>query len=415
MGSYCELHIKHINVYGTKNRINNNHLCLFSPNEVIDSIVEEDGEFRRQIIARTTAFKAKRRLQILGYSLEKAKAYFEDGVKYQKSKYCSDSLEENEELYTSERQYYLSIDFENYIAALRTVFSSDIKLYMDDIFVKYPYIEQNYLSKHIVEKLNSGYYFSHTIYDEIWEDEEELINELLDIYICLICVDDADMVELDLTDVIESGWVGIEKIFGFYENDIDRTIIITEGKTDIDVLARSIKILYPEYGHLYSFFDFDTYRADGGASYLVKLLKSFSAAKIKNRVIAVFDNDSAAINELQQLEQISLLSTINVIKLPELEFCKSYPTIGPGGLSYLDINELAVGIEMFFGEDILKNNGEYYPIIWNGYISRINKYQGLISEKDRINQQMKNKLSNPQKAEHDWEPLKKLWEYLFKV
>lgn len=82
MGSYCELHIKNFDVYSIKNHINYKHLCLFSPTEVVDSIFEMDGESSRRIVARTTVFKAKRRLQILGYSFYNAKVYFDKGVKY---------------------------------------------------------------------------------------------------------------------------------------------------------------------------------------------------------------------------------------------------------------------------------------------------------------------------------------------
>lgn len=82
MGSYCELHIKNFDVYSIKSRINYKHLCLFSPTEVIDLIFEMDGESSRRIVARTTVFKAKRQLQILEYSFDKAKVYFDQGVKY---------------------------------------------------------------------------------------------------------------------------------------------------------------------------------------------------------------------------------------------------------------------------------------------------------------------------------------------
>lgn len=406
MGSYCSLYIKGLDVYAIKNRVNKNHLALFSPNEIVDTNINEDGEERRSIILRTTALKAKKRLHILGYNLERAIDYFNKGIAYEKEK-CLDFYERNEEI-----DYFHDITFEKYTSSLRNIFDNNVDVFDKALYDLYPDLISNKYSKHILEKLKTGYYLSHTIYDDIWEDEEEFIDEIIDICICLHCVNDDDSVELDLSDVVESGWIDLSKVFDFYENEISKTVIITEGKTDIDVLERSIEFLFLDYSHLFTFFDFKTYRADGGASYLVKLLKSFSAAKISNKIIAIFDNDSAAINELQQLENMELLDTIKILKLPELDFCNNYPTLGPAGLSYLNVNGLAVGIEMFFGEDIIKEDGEYYPVIWNGYISRISKYQGVIDNKDKINKRMKDKLRNID-AEHDWEPLKKLWEHIF--
>lgn len=104
----------------------------------------------------------------------------------------------------------------------------------------------------------------------------------------------------------------------FYNDFMDTTIIVTEGKTDINVFSKSLEILFPEYNHLFTFFDFHNFRADGGTSYLAKLLKSFSAAKIKNRVIAIFDNDTAAEVEIQSLSTIPILESINIMKLPSV-------------------------------------------------------------------------------------------------
>ncbi|QGQ96064.1 hypothetical protein EHS13_14855 [Paenibacillus psychroresistens] len=116
-----------------------------------------------------------------------------------------------------------------------------------------------------------------------------------------------------------------------------------------------MEILYPEYNHLFTFFDFHNFRADGGTAYLAKLLKSFSAAKIKNRIIAIFDNDTAVELEIQSLSTVPILDSIKIMKLPILDFCMSYPTIGPTGRHNSNINGSAVSIELFFGEDIIKD------------------------------------------------------------
>lgn len=406
--------MKDIIIYGSKNRINHNHLYLFSPCELVDiQVIDKDGEKKRSIKLITSVAKAKRRLEILGYSKKESKRYFEEGMEYFRHKYNG---EDEEELYKDTQEYYKNIDFDKYIISLQSVFESEfLEIGNKDILITYLEMSTDNISKHIIEKLSKGYYLSHIFYEEIWEDEEDMINQIMDLYICLLCLQNEDEIILDITEVVESGWVELDKVDAFFCDKIEKTIIITEGKNDIKILEGSIRILFPEYEHLFVFFDFKSYRSDGGASYLVKLLKSFSAAHIKNRIITLFDNDTAATNELLQIKGIQLLDTISIMKLPELDFCMDYPTIGRTGNNNLNINGLAVSIEMFYGDDIIKREGEYQPVIWKGYFDRIKNYQGVISEKNQINRLMEKKLKSPDLKNQDWSKLDMLWQSIFNI
>lgn len=50
------------------------------------------------------------------------------------------------------------------------------------------------------------------------------------------------------------------------------------------------------------------------------------------------------------------------MRLPDLEFLKSYPTLGPNGLANMDINGVAASIELYLGNDVLRGDG-FLPII----------------------------------------------------
>jgi hypothetical protein len=307
------------------------------------------------------------------------------------------------------------LTFENYSDALRLILETqNIDIFDDEIMDKHPNIAANNKSKLIVEKLSSGNYLNAFFYDEIYENEEHIIDPLLDIYMSINSCNEDSIVECDLTDVVDGGWVDYSDALEFYNDFMDTTIIVTEGKTDINVLSKSLEILFPEYNHLFTFFDFHSFRADGGTSYLAKLLKSFSAAKIKNRLIAIFDNDTAAEMEIQSLSTIPILESIKIMKLPALDFCVAYPTIGPNGRDYSDINGLAVSIELFFGEDIIKNNNDFYPIQWTNYVEKLDMYQGHIVNKNEIIVKLEEKLKNPDLRNQDWSKLIFLWETIFK-
>jgi hypothetical protein len=83
------------------------------------------------------------------------------------------------------------------------------------------------------------------------------------------------------------------------------------------------------------------------------LVKAFLATGITNRVIALFDNDTAAQEARRALANVSIPENIAVLAYPALDLLRDYPTLGPGGLTSLDVNGLAASIELYLGKDVL--------------------------------------------------------------
>lgn len=131
--------------------------------------------------------------------------------------------------------------------------------------------------------------------------------------------------------------------------------------------------------------DFDSSRSAGGAANLVSIVKAFAGAGVTNRVIALFDNDTAARDALRSLESVRLPPNIGVRRYPPLESLRSYPTVGPSGLSCLDVNGLAASIELYLGEDVLRGDErELTPIHWKGFNDVLKQYQGEVSSKGQL-------------------------------
>ena len=122
--------------------------------------------------------------------------------------------------------------------------------------------------------------------------------------------------------------------------------------------------------------DFDSSRSQGGAGHLVSIVKAFSGAGITNRVIALFDNDTAAREARRSLDAATLPSNFAVLHYPDLDALRHYPTLGPAGLSHLDINGLAASIELYFGADVLLLDGTLAPIQWKGYCEALQGVSG---------------------------------------
>jgi len=236
----------------------------------------------------------------------------------------------------------------------------------------------------------------------------------------------------NVTDLILCGYFNIEEDLVKYANNIlgsqdyynynnSRCIILTEGKSDTLILSESLKLLYPHLSDYFTFMDFDGARVGGGAGSLATMVKSFSGAGIINRVVAVFDNDTAARAALKGIQNAKISKNIKVYTLPDIEILKDYPTIGPSGMVKMNVNGLAGGIEVYLGNNSLTNDdGDFYPVKWTVLDPSLQKYQGEITEKDKVQKKFKEQLNackenNSLIDNYDWSGIKAILEEIFKL
>ena len=160
------------------------------------------------------------------------------------------------------------------------------------------------------------------------------------------------------------------------------TVIIAEGSTDILVFRRSLQRLYPYLTDYITFFDYEGSNPDGGASYVVKFLRAFAAARINTPILAIFDNDAIGVEAFNAARALPLPDHIQVTLLPDIELARSYPTLGPQGGHNVDINGTAVSIELYLGRhNLTKDDGNLKPIVWANYVSKVDRYQGALQDK----------------------------------
>ncbi len=198
-------------------------------------------------------------------------------------------------------------------------------------------------------------------------------------------------VALNLDDVVKRGFVkGTEdfcaKAFEDHhgsESSAGPLIIMTEGSTDAEFLEQSLRVLDPHLTTYVRFLDYDL-KPEGSTSALVRAVKAFAAAGVSNRVVALFDRDAAAAEALTTVPE-ALPKNFRVRQLPYLDLASSYPTVGPTGNTLMDVNGLAVSTEMFFGEDVLRDeNGKLTPVQWTAYMAKVQAYQGEVMDKRKL-------------------------------
>jgi hypothetical protein len=194
-------------------------------------------------------------------------------------------------------------------------------------------------------------------------------------------------------------------------------VVLTEGRTDAEFLKAALMILRPHLTDLIRFLDYER-RPEGGVGALVGMIRAFAAAGIANRVVAVFDNDTAAADAMRNLGAQPLPPQIQVMHYPDLELAKAYPLLDPGTpespggtLTVADVNGLAGSIELYLGRDVLTQaDGTLRPVRWTSYVPGMNRYQGQIIGKGAIQKAFRAKSraarENPEYAEQqDWSGL----------
>ncbi|WP_326625014.1 MULTISPECIES: HEPN/Toprim-associated domain-containing protein [unclassified Streptomyces] len=228
-----------------------------------------------------------------------------------------------------------------------------------------------------------------------------------------------DILIYDLTDYIidsspsdiDTGWLPV------WQLDATPPVVITEGSFDATVLRGALELLRPELAPYVRFLDYSVGN-EGGAAAAVRTLKNFAAAGIAHRIVAIFDNDSAAYEAVLGLRPDSLPEHYGVMHYPDLPLASAYPTLGPQGNSVMNVNRLAGSIELYLGKDVLESpDGELSPVQWKGYMHKVRAYQGEVTNKGALQSAFRAKLeaakSDRSKIEsQDWSGLNLLLDAL---
>lgn len=427
MGVYHCLYLGNYEYLALKGDIDPKLMTIFR--ETDKKIGEEEGEDNVSLVTvkySNCVGVIKKRLGILGFSLENIKSDFED-FKRGEIGYFSDSLEEetlNSSIlsdYKKNLSLLRSTEFEDYLEAIKEILTKNFSRYDLPVDPDNPHFP---LMVWILK--NSELFLGSNIYDP--RDNYYVHDIRSAIRFVLEALPDDSTVTLDLTEQIEAGWYSPKEDICKYHLDslikshpVDsKIIILTEGSTDKNILETSFKLLFSDYSDYYSFMDFEEAKPEGGASHLVSTIKSFISAGVSNRIIALFDNDTAAKDAIRSLEKINVPENIKILQYPDLEIAKNYPAIGPSGIHKMNINGLAGSIEIYLGKDVLsdKNGEDLLPIQWKGFNQALKQYQGEILDKRKIQKNFKKKISKFNKGESaeedgDWDSLRLIFEKIF--
>lgn len=436
MGSYAELYLDSKIFYYSEDSVNWDILSIFSDSD--RKVLSNDEYFKltpfslkerrgvdpsdaedQYYIYQAQVSHVRDRLDLMGINITKLHAIFDSAIAEH-----VESVEEGFGLgdpklvairsqYNAENQIEEDLDkytFEYWLDLVEKLVSSNIGL------------EGFEFGKYDVLKSSTFSTFSETFgFPGYFLDFRYLIRVFLQY------LPDTKLVTLDYTDLVMSGHEDPDSLLcqsaieasGADYSISEKIIILSEGSSDITYLEKSLNILYPHVSTRFSFADFSSVRYSGGVSSIISSLKVIASMSIMNRVIAIFDADSAATDAIRSLEGLTLPENIKYMQLPHIAFASNYPTVGPTGNANLNVNGLACSTEMYLPKEILRDNdGHYFPIHWSGYIKSISQYQGEISQKREIMQRfldITRRLEDGRSkvSDYSWENMHSIFKSIF--
>lgn len=431
MGSYGELYISNFPISVTNDEIDPFLLSIFLPEDIrtfkrkigeryqLLYGREDDSEEIEKVVQYVNTVKnICDRLNVMGFTLNKVNENFMSFKKesverlneliFDSSFNRSKSLNERLE---SDKSILENSSLGDFLQASKEIivqrYGFDIK--REEVKTSNPIITYLLEDRYGLDKFPYGY------------DKRTLLRALIEIS------SPEDIITYDITEIVKDGYYEdnpeliYEEVIGNHTHDFEigeKYLILTEGTSDIHILRNALQILFPHLVGFYSFMDFGISNASGSASALVASIKSFVGADIKNKVIALFDNDTAAESAIKGLSKTTIPKNIKIKRYPDFKALENYPTIGPTGITNMDINGLAGSIEMYLGKDVLTENKKLIPIQWKGYDSSLKKYQGEIINKRKIHKKFEQKIKTclcerEQIRNYDWSGLKELLRMIF--
>ena len=437
MGSYAYLRVGDYPLASTKNAVDPTAVMLFTEGDkrvriptpieqaryageseaVIEELIktgaEYDDECPYPIVEYAASLAVVRdRLNLMGYTLPRVRKEFAEGIDEHISdlvRYSEDpSFNDSEALvskYREEIGLLRGLDLDRWLEAFKYILEHDLRpgYKFRDLGPKngsdLPPLVRYLLTENWSEGVWTPFYDSRCVMRvvvEVTGGDLEVVYNLSELIFDETLEPDADL----------CSWARRQTAEEFIINH--KLVVLTEGSTDKWAIEGTFQVLYPHLTEYYSFMDFGATKAPGSAGQLVTTLKAFAGAGIVNRTIALFDNDTSAHDALRGLRGVKLPDNFRVVHYPDVEWARSYPALGPQGLTDTDVNGLAGSLEMYLGSDILlRPDGTRTPVQWRGFVEGVKAYQGELMDKAKLQEKFASKLEECRKdpaavTRYDW-------------
>lgn len=179
--------------------------------------------------------------------------------------------------------------------------------------------------------------------------------------------------------IVDAGWVDREA-FVAGARRTQTVLVATEGSSDARILRRAFDLLRPDVADFLRFLDSNERHHFWGTGNLVRFAEGLLRIDIQNQVLFLLDNDAEGVEACRRLEKLDLTTNMRFMRLPDLEELRSFPALGPEGVSESDINGRAAAIECYL--DLRLKHFPPARVIWSNYKKEIDAWHGALEHKD---------------------------------
>lgn len=388
MGTSIELCIGNVPLSYSKNFMEEDYGFLFQKGDLFrrktDSInydyyeghseEKEDLAEAEELFARTLS-RILPRLEILGFTLEAARAEYQAVVAEAVEMSSYSELEESKKEYLTFEEFcnlacryplgdlksgYIEYETPDRDVISQGRFADDI-----DVFKRIPWTD------------NSDSYWSETSF--------------LSARVCILSAEsmlqvfalnaaNADVeVTWEFGPIVHAGWVQREA-FHPGARQRQKILIATEGASDARIIRRALDVLRPDVADFFNFVDVDERHHFWGTGNLVKFAEGLLRIEVLNQVLFVFDNDAEGVDASRKLEKLKLPANMRAMLLPDLDEFRGFATRGPEGVSVSDINGRAAAIECYLDLSL-----DQYPapqVTWSNFKKDIDAWHGVLDFKE---------------------------------
>jgi hypothetical protein len=386
MGTVIELKVAGLSISYSKNSMGIDHGVLFQVEDRQRRLSDQiDYEYYEQnpeddLSDHEAAFvrplsRVLPRLNLLGFTLNAARAEYEELVRQELELRSDPDPEEDVPVFLSFDEYCIFV--------CQYPLSSLDDTYIEfDLDNRYDLVKGRFGSmENVISRIPKTEYS-----DSYWSEQSYfcsvacVLNSYSMLQVFAQSPSNADAeVMWQYGPIVDAGWVALEDFNPMVRRG-QTILIVTEGSSDARIIKHALNLLCADVADFFRFVDLEGAHPFWGTGNLVKFAEGLLRIDVHNQIIFVLDNDAEGLDAFQRLSKLSLPVNMRAMMLPDMDNFRQFPARGPEGVVNCDINGRAVAIECYLDLD-LPGYAQAH-VQWSNYKKEVGAWQGALEHKE---------------------------------
>ena len=178
--------------------------------------------------------------------------------------------------------------------------------------------------------------------------------------------------------LVHAGWANRESFLAGATRQ-QAVLVVTEGASDVRIVKRAFEVFRPEVADFFRFIDVNERHHFWGTGKLVNFAEGLLRIDVQNKILFLLDNDAEGLGAQAKLQKLPFPPNMVSMVLPDLEDFGDFPARGPEGIRRCNINGRAAAIECYL--DLRLAGQPPAQVIWSNYKNDTDSWQGALLNK----------------------------------